>query len=122
MQSVEQLYIEKLNARTMQNPLNWRERVIDYKAAVEVLDFDGAIIIKSIRSFERGNGNGSMALKVLTDLADECGLMLTLTPKAFGKNGLSNKALIAWYLRNGFTQNKHSGGMVRLPITKETIC
>lgn len=121
MATIEQLFIDKLNAATMMNPLNPRERVIDYKACVEVVDFDGYIIVKTIRSFERGKGYGRMALRTLTEIADELGLTLTLTPKPFktADKGLNTTKLTAWYERHGFARNKSSGSMERTPNQKE---
>lgn len=108
---------------TSHNPLSPDERVVDDYAAVTLRPQNGEVWIDSLRSFRKGAGNGSRALKDIIELADQHGVTLRLTAKPFdtGGNELDYKSLVQFYQRNGFrttreTQDhKPSSEMVREP-------
>lgn len=94
-------YVEEI---TEPNPLNHRARVygqsvIEVERAID--NGSQRILLNSIRSFERGKGQGSAALKMLCDAADRFGVSIQLIASSFG-DGLSNDDLIEWYGRYGF--------------------
>jgi hypothetical protein len=108
---------------TSDNPISPDERVVGDYAAVTLRPQGGQIWLDSIRSFEKTRGNGSRALKMVLDLADQHGVVLRLTAKPFdtGGNELDFASLVQWYESNGFvskdvTQDyEPSASMTRLP-------
>lgn len=89
---------------TEPNPLDPRERVIDWKAAASMRPSGkDTVTVDSIRSFEFRKGDGGMALRRILDLADKHGVTVRGTPTPFGEGGLSRQGLINWYKRNGFS-------------------
>lgn len=88
---------------TEPNPLDPRERVIDWKAAATMRPSGkDTITVESLRAFEFRKGDGGMALRRILQLADKHGVTLRGTPKPFGEGGLNKRGLIDWYKRNGF--------------------
>lgn len=84
-----------------------KEFIYGDKAFLEFSRFDketGAreISLQSIASIDKGQGAGKEVMKDITDTADELGITLTLDAKPFGDTGLSKKALINFYEKNGF--------------------
>lgn len=97
---------------TQANPLSPDERVVDGVAAVELRPMNNFIYLDSIRSFEKGAGGGSKALKQIVELADMHGVMLKMIAKPFetGGNELQFNDLVKWYERNGFVKDWQERG------------
>ncbi len=122
-------FLDEWISTTTQNPLSPAERIVGSTAAVELRPFAGIMWIDSIRSFNKGEGGGSNALKLILELADLHGVTLVLTASPFeaGGNELEFNSLVQWYKRNGFAygrQNKEdpaytSGTMTREPRNPE---
>jgi len=92
---------------TTQNPLNPESRVVEGGAAVELMQYSNAILIRSLYSFEIGEGAGNAALKFIIELADRHGVTLELTATPFETEAIDTmdqRALIEWYMRNGFAR------------------
>lgn len=105
--------IDELRESTFENPFDDSERVTE-RAGYQVSPAgDDRVHLHSIRSFERGQGHGSEALRHLTDLADKHGVTLEGVAEPFGQGGLKKKALGEWYKRHGFTVR--NGEMTRKP-------
>jgi len=108
---------------TDQHPIDRHSRLYGYSSLIVRKSIDhpnNAVYISDIMSLEAGKGHGSVALKALCELADEHGVTLELTAKAYGPKHLSTKQLVDWYSRYGFTVsrrgNAESGtSMVRKP-------
>lgn len=82
---------------------------------MEMLD---GIIITSVGTRMRGQGNASRLLKTVTDEADSEGVILYLSVEPDG-TGLSEEQLRAWYHRNGFENmdpEMSETGMIRHPL------
>lgn len=82
---------------------------------MEMLD---GIIITSVGTRMRGQGNASRLLKTVTDEADSEGVILYLSVEPDG-TGLSEEQLRAWYQRNGFVNmdpEMSETGMIRHPF------
>ena len=107
------------------NPLSRDERVFEYGSAVTLRPSvaEGVVWLDSIRSFEKGTGQGSQALKFLTEMADRHGVTLRLYARPYETEapGLEQETLIRWYEQNGFTKEfseqmgEHSYRMTRNP-------
>ena len=67
---------------------------------------NNSIYLGSIATQVRGQGYGTYALKILTDLADKHGVSIEGSVDKFGKEGLSQTKLRAWYRRHGFVVGK----------------
>lgn len=111
---------------TEDNPLSPDERVFEYGSAITLRPSvtEGVVWLDSIRSFEKGTGAGSQALKYLTEMADRHGITLRLYARPFETEapGLEQESLIMWYEQNGFAKEfseqmgEHSYRMTRLPM------
>lgn len=116
-------FIDEWFEVTKSNPLSPDERVVDDYAAVTLRPQGGQVWIDSLRSFTKGAGNGSRALKNIIELADQHGVTLRLTAKPFDTGGheLDFKQLVQFYQRNGFITSrttedyKPSAEMIREP-------
>lgn len=69
------------------------------------------IHISDILAIEPRQGHGATALKALCDLADELGVTLDLTAKAYmtgpeAKTRMSTKQLVDWYSKFGFVKKR----------------
>lgn len=108
-------FMNALLEATTPNPFNCRERIWQMRAAFEVGIFDGSIHLGCIRSFERGKGIGSAALRWFLDLADQHGVKVrgTIKPCGIERPRLNVAQLRAWYKRHGFKVSR------RLEITYE---
>jgi hypothetical protein len=74
-------------------------------------------IITSVGTRNRGQGNASRLLKLVTDEADSEGVTLYLSVEPDG-TGLGEDQLRSWYSRNGFENmdtEVSETGMIRLP-------
>ena len=102
------LFLRDLDENFPVNPMDHRA-VIMYDCMVEVSrsvnDRNSMIHIADIRSMNRGNGDSSKALKYLCDLADHVEVDLELFAKAYVKDALTTKQLVAWYSRYGFVED-----------------
>lgn len=97
-------FMQEYHDSTAENPSCRRERVWETRAAFELEIFDGAIHLGCVRSFERGNGNGTAALTWLCELADkhECAIRGTIKPCGQTRPRLNAAQLRQWYKRHGF--------------------
>lgn len=106
------------------------------KAQIPLQDFfitetDDSIILQSIivGKENRGQGNGSKAIKMLTDYADKTGKKIILTPGVEDKHhGTTSRArLVKFYKQFGFVESKGrnmdysigAGKMYRNPVLKK---
>lgn len=82
-----------------------------------------------VRVKERGHGHASRALTMITDWADEHGIVLTLTPDPApllkGERPIGRERLTRWYARHGWRRNRgryarheYSDAMYRLPVQR----
>lgn len=62
---------------------------------------------------KRGKGIGSKLMKIVLDDADKNGVVLFLSPGAFGDSDLSDKDLERWYSSLGFKKVKSAGGIMK---------
>lgn len=85
-------------AATKKHPLSAKKRVLGSAFAELRVDGDNLIHISDIQSKVRGDGTKLM--KLITDLADEYKVTLSLT--AFGYEDTPTKALKKWYENLGF--------------------
>jgi hypothetical protein len=76
-------FIHEIRSLTKSNPLNRGERIYKDTAAIEFRGSERATHLSSIRTFERGKGNGSPALDWLCTLADKYGVALTGTANPY---------------------------------------
>jgi hypothetical protein len=67
-----------------------------------------SLTIHRLWTLERGQGNGSIMLRKLCQLADEHGVELTLKCLPFGRKPypLLSEQLVDWYQRYGFVGNR----------------
>ena len=63
----------------------------------------------------RGQGVASGILDKIISIADENGVTLGLSPKPFGKVGLSERQLASWYEKKGFRPSGRQGILQRIP-------
>lgn len=69
---------------------------------------------------ERNEGYGTRLLRLVTTIADEQGIALTLEPLATGdgQGGLNGRQLVDWYIKHGFVPQS-DGTMLRLPNVRK---
>lgn len=108
-------FIEEFWENTTHNPFSNRERVWQNVAGIECVKWEGCIHLSFIRSFEKGTGAGSAALKWLCQLADKHGVPIELHAKPVGKGGLTANKLREWYMRHGFKSNGSKYDLIRQP-------
>ena len=114
-------FMSDYRAATVQNPLVDRQRawiVDDAYVVTDVKLWQGMAVLSSIFSDRRGRGAASKVLRELVTLADRHGVIMFLSPKAFGmrEGGLSSKQLRDWYGRHGFKRSReYPRDMVRKP-------
>lgn len=65
---------------------------------------------------QRGKGNGSKLLQRVCNKADEAGIILILTPHAYGDISLTNDKLIEWYTRHGFETIQQDPILMMRPV------
>lgn len=106
-------FLNDVWSQTYENPFANRERIWQDKAGFFFQIFDGAILLKSIRTFEQGKGYGSEALDWVCKLADKHNVVLHLTPQRVGKEGLRTSDLRNWYTRHDFRRTKDYPGSMR---------
>lgn len=113
-------FLRAVAAAGWRNPIDPQEIVLGDEAAVTVAALHprvwgpNTVVVRTIRSFPpRGRGAGRRALALLTTLADQHGVTITLSPQRFGTGGLSNRSLVAWYRRHGF--KRRIDGYYRAP-------
>lgn len=75
------------------------------------------VYLHHFKSIYPGEGNGRLAMEVLTGLADQMRVRITLFPHAdFGPKYLTQNQLIEWYRRLGFDKaGDLDGDIERLP-------
>jgi len=111
--------IKEIAAKQEINPFNPREIVFD-GVAVELSEFEGQMLIMSIRSWKHGKASGVM--HEILDVADKYGITTQLTVDPFGNKGLKKRQLAEWYKRLGFVKEKGMiDSMIRYPKVKEQI-
>ena len=98
------------------NPMGEREVAVGDSYVLVEMTPSGPDSIRwnSIRSLEPGTGNASRALEEIKKIADRYNVSITGSPQKFGKDGLSNRELRAWYGRHGF-EHVSGGGIVYRP-------
>ena len=115
----KEAFMDDFWAMSQGNPFGGRDRIFG-GTMTELSIFDGHIHISSINSFDKGTGQGSIALKRLTHLADKHGVSMTLTARPYGDGGgLKAKHLKSWYKRHGFREREGFEGdedMIRMPV------
>lgn len=96
------------------NPINPREIVIDNAVCVEVSEYDDTTIwLKSIRSLNPGNGDGTRVLRLIMNLAHSQGFRIILDPQPLSvAKPIPMGKLLDWYSRMGFRHWNESPGML----------
>ena len=109
------LAISSIKALGIPNPLNQQETIINnVKVSVSPYD-DKTIWLKSIESMLPQQGNGTIVLKKIIDIANQNGVAIYLDPMPFGD--ISNKNLVRWYMSNGCVkgEDKFAHGLIHYP-------
>lgn len=105
--------IEQVSRLGFENPLNYREIVMDgVKIELHTLS-DTRVWLKSLEVMDRGHGHGTKALLRVTALADLYGASLELdsVPYLEDESVMSSEELTQWYLdRGGFGHDKAGDG------------
>lgn len=97
-------FFAAFNAATSVNPLADFERIWENRAGFEIKSFDGRVRLSCIRTFNRGNRDGSAALDWLCKLADEHQVTISGHIEPVGdKPRLNVHQLRSWYRRHGFS-------------------
>lgn len=86
---------------------------------VQLREWEGKVVLQHIHTLKRGVGSASKILRDLTDLADQLGVEILLIVRPFGKGGLSQQALGAWYSRYGFEPTDLEDTMVYRPVVSD---
>lgn len=108
--------IEQISRLGFENPLNYREIVMDgVKIELHTLS-DTRVWLKSLEAMDRGHGHGTKALLRVTALADLYGASLELDSVAYldDESSMSSEELTQWYCdRGGFGHDAtgDDGGM-----------
>lgn len=103
-------FMDKFESMSRTHPLDPKARIVD-NCSILCMPSNGntRIHISHMDSLQRGSG--SIALKKICDLADECGVDLSLNAK--GYSDTPTEKLVEWYSRYGFVQsgigNKNDG-------------
>ena len=87
-----------------QNAYRTQRVLANIEAVVEVLPEHGGIKIETLRALSRRKGEGTKAMRFLTDLADKHGVSLYLYAKPFGDEAMDLDDLVRFYRRFGFRQ------------------
>ena len=81
------------------------ERVLTgIEAVVEVTPQHGGIHVDEVRALTQKQGEGTKAMRFLTDLADKHGVELYLYAKPFGHEAMDLDNLVRFYRRHGFRE------------------
>lgn len=107
-------FMEEFYSSTAAHPFNPHLALFENCVMFEVKPFAGLILFGFIKTFNKGQGDGSRALQWLVDLADKHQVTLTGNVQRVGDEGLTVNQLRRWYKRNGFHVNRHLE-MQRLP-------
>ena len=91
-----------------QNASRTQRMLADIEAVVEVFPEHGGIKIETIRALSRRKGEGTKAMRFLTDLADKHGVSLYLYAKPFGDEAMDLDDLVRFYRRFGFRQDEEA--------------
>lgn len=105
--------IEQVSRLGFENPLNYREIVMDgVKIELHTLS-DTRVWLKSLEAMDRGHGHGTKALLRVTALADLYGASLELDSVAYldDESSMSSEELTQWYLDRGGFGYSVAGGM-----------
>jgi hypothetical protein len=105
-------FLHALFAATYQNPLG-RGRVFNNEALIFAYPQISVIHLSELRALQLRQGSGTRALQLITRLADEHGVELTLFPKRVGKEGMNATQLRCWYKQHGFVTDKNDRRMMR---------
>lgn len=103
-----QTFTEEYMSLTWQNPFNNRERVLNGETVAFNVTASSwmpeTVSLNTIRSFSRGNGEGSKGLRWILSLAEKHSVRVAVTIEPFGttKPRLSRRQLTSWYRRYGF--------------------
>jgi hypothetical protein len=74
----------------------------------------GRVWLKSVWAMEKRMGYGTRAMEFIANLSDTYGVEIAITPKKFGREGMTTAQLRKWYRRFGFLPNG-AGWMRREP-------
>lgn len=100
--SPSQRFMSEITSASSAHPFNHRLLILG-GASIEVWPVSAdRVRLSDIVSLEPGNGHGSAALDFLTGLADDLGVTIELTAKAYTDERLTTKQLRDWYSRKGF--------------------
>lgn len=130
-QAIEAIAKEAFREGGMVNPIDPRELIFsdgegNPTVGVELSAWQDGIRLSHIRSFTHGQGNASYVLGIITQIADNFEVPITLTPKPTatpkGVRGLKKSELTAWYKRNGFKPwPEYQGSLRREPFSRRPI-
>lgn len=113
-------FLEEFTASTEPNPFANHERVWEWHACFDITrssSHEQAIMLRVIRSLQRGKGYGSAALKWLCALADEHQVILCgyISPVGTQRPRMTKRQLTQWYRRYGFIIGSYAR-MARHPV------
>lgn len=91
-----------------QNAYRTQRVLANIEAVVEVFPEHGGIKIETVRALSRRKGEGTKAMRFLTDLADKHGVSLYLYAKPFGDEAMDLDDLVRFYRRFGFRQDEEA--------------
>jgi GNAT superfamily N-acetyltransferase len=91
-----------------QNDYRTQRVLAHIEAVVEVLPEHGGIKIETLRALSRRKGEGTKAMRFLTDLADKHGVELYLYAKPFGDEKMPLDDLVRFYRRFGFDESEEN--------------
>jgi len=104
--------VAAFNSLTVEHPFMDIIRLMpDLLVTFELTDGfeDGEMRLGAIQSLDQGKGNASKALDIFLALADKHDITVLLDIDPFA-DGLSKRALRAWYKSRGFKIDKHGEG------------
>jgi hypothetical protein len=97
-------FMDAFENATYQHPFSPGERLLG-DASVNVSPFGDKIHLSSLQSLAPGSGAGTRALEELKRMADEYGVEIGGTAKAYARDQkyiTSTKRLVEWYRKHGF--------------------
>jgi GNAT superfamily N-acetyltransferase len=119
-----QAFLDEYYAGTTEHPFDRRSRLYG-NASLTIYpspdDPQTTVRLSDIMSLDPFRGHGGLALRVLCDLADEKGVAIELTAKAYGRmeEFMDTRKLVQWYERYGFEIIENYGDdgvdMIRTP-------
>lgn len=71
-------------------------------------DPDTTVVLCAVRALPCGQGNGTRAMRYITDLADRHGVAITGYIRPFASKALNVRELQRFYRRHGFSVDRHN--------------